>query len=344
MRWLVRADASVTIGAGHVARCTTLARQARLHGVHVEFVCRELDGSLLPQLRAEGFTTHAIGPHEDDAAAIQAMAATAPVNWLVVDHYGLDARWERVVQGSVMNILVIDDLANRPHDCSVLLDQNFWPDAHERYKGLLPADCLQLLGPRYLLLREEFAQARATLKREFGTVRRLLLNFGGADEPNVTCMALDALLALGLADVAVDVVIGAGNPHQAAVQQRLQRMAQAQLHVQTSRMAQLIARADLAVGACGSSTWERCFLGLPTVAVVLAENQRLAAGQLDQQGVLANAGDIHAGTPAALRSLIAGLMGDPARRAAMSRHAMDIMPPAITDLAGILIEREKPSC
>lgn len=344
MRWLVRADASVTIGAGHVARCLTLARQARAHGVQVEFICRELDGSLLAQIRADGFAAHAIGPHDDDAAAVRALAAQAPVAWLVVDHYGLDAAWERSVQPAVQNILVIDDLANRPHACAALLDQNFWPDAKERYRGLVPADCLQLLGPHYLLLREEFARARASLQRDFSAVRRLLLNFGGADEPNVTCLALDAIRPLDLSAVAVDVVIGAGNPHRAAVQQRLHGLAHARLHVQTSRMAQLIAQADLAIGACGSSTWERCFLGLPTVAVVLADNQREAAAQLHQQGVLANVGDVGPSTAAALRDHVAQLMADPARRAAMSRRAMDIMPAQVTDLAGILLKRGTPPC
>ncbi len=340
MRWLVRADASVTLGAGHIARCLTLARQARTHGVQVEFVCRDLTGALMPQIRQDGFTAHTLGAQEDDAAATSTIAADGEaVQWLVVDHYALDASWERRVQGAVANIMVIDDLANRPHDCTVLLDQNFWPDAATRYLGLVPPHCMQLLGPAYLLLRDEFAQARATLQRDFTRMRRLLVNFGGADEPNVTCLALDALITLGATDIAIDVVIGAGNPNKAAVQQRLAVLPHARLHVQASNMAELIAQADMAIGACGSSTWERCFLGLPTVAVVLAENQRLAAEQLAHEGVLVNIGAVDAATPAGLRVEIAALMNDPKRRAAIGQRAMDIMPAQVADLAGLVLKR-----
>lgn len=143
MRWLVRADASVTLGAGHIARCLTLARQARTHGVQVKFVCRDLTGALMPGIRQDGFTAHTLGAQEDDAAATSAVAADGEaVQWLVVDHYALDASWERRVQGAVANIMVIDDLANRPHDWPVLLDQNFWPDAAARYLGLVqPIAC-----------------------------------------------------------------------------------------------------------------------------------------------------------------------------------------------------------
>ncbi len=339
MRWLVRADASVTIGSGHIARCLTLARQARTHGVQVEFICRDLPGALMAQIRQDGFIAHALDAQQDDAAATRRIAAGEAVQWLVVDHYALDATWERQVQGAARHILVIDDLANRPHECTALLDQNFWPDAHTRYNGLVPPHCLQLLGPAYLLLRDEFARARATLQRDFTRMQRLLVNFGGADEPNATCLALDALIALGATDIAIDVVIGAGNPHKAAVQQRLAVLPHARLHVQAANMAELIATADLAIGACGSSTWERCFLGLPTVAVVLAENQRLAAEQLAQEGVLVNIGAVDAATPAALRKQVAALMGDPQRRAALGQRAMDIMPAQVADLAGILLKR-----
>lgn len=339
MRWLVRADASVTIGSGHIARCLTLARQARTHGVKVEFICRDLPGGLMGQIRQDGFIVHALDAQQDDAAATRAIAAGEAVQWLVVDHYALDATWERQVQGAASHILVIDDLANRPHECSALLDQNFWPDAHTRYTGLVPHHCLQLLGPAYLLLRDEFAQARAGLHRDFTQMQRLLVNFGGADEPNATCVALDALIALGLQGTAIDVVIGAGNPHKEAVQQRLAVLPHARLHVQASNMAQLIAASDLAIGACGSSTWERCFLGLPTVAIVLAENQKLAAEQLAHQGVLVNIGSLDAATPEALRQQVAALMGDPQRRAALGRRAMDIMPSQVADLAGILLKK-----
>ena len=345
MKWLVRADGSVHIGTGHVSRCLTLARQADTLGVRVEFICRDLPGGLAPQIEAAGFHVHLLDVREsEDASSTLAIAATGTVQWLVVDHYGLDACWERRLRPAVGKILVIDDLADRAHDCDVLLDQNYWPNAQKRYAGLVPARCLQLLGPRYLLLREEFMQARARLSRTYGSVSRVLVNFGGADEPNATCLALDALIALGRNDLHIDIVIGASNPHREEVAARQATLAKAQMHVQASNMAELVAAADMAIGACGSSTWERCFLGLPTIAMVLADNQRLAAEQLAREGVLVNMGAARDVTPAALRDGIAALIGAPRHRAELGERSMAIMPATAANVAKTLLEEGGTSC
>lgn len=345
MRWLIRTDSSVQLGAGHVMRCLTLAKRARARGVPVEFICRDLPGALLSEIRASGFTLHSLSAElSDDFAPTLAIAATAPVNWLVVDHYGIDAAWERRVRPAVSRILVIDDLANRPHDCDVLLDPNYWPDAHNRYRNLVPLECDQLLGPRYLLLRDEFVRVRAGLRRSYAQVQRILVNFGGTDEPNVTCMALESLAALDLPDLQVDVVIGSTNPHHAEVAQQLARLPRAQLHVQTNRIAELVANADLAIGACGSSTWERCYLGLPTLALVLADNQRLAAEQLDRDGVLVNLGGIQAETPLVLLTQLRAIIADGSRRALLSARSFAMMPAELLDATSVLLRRSADAC
>jgi UDP-2,4-diacetamido-2,4,6-trideoxy-beta-L-altropyranose hydrolase len=344
MRWLVRADASVHIGAGHVMRCLTLAQRARRHGVQVEFLSRDEPGALHELVQAQGFTVHRLGACDDDREAVRALAAAQPVDWLVLDHYRIDAVWERSVRDAVRHILVIDDLANRAHDCNVLVDANYWPDAERRYRGLLPDGCISLLGPRFLLLRDEFVQARRDLHRDTSRVQRVLVNFGGTDEANATLLALQALALLEAGDLALDVVIGETNPNRDSLLAALQGLPDARLHVQTSEMARLIAQADIAIGACGSSTWERCFLGLPTLALVLADNQRLAAEQLDREGVLINLGDVHAVSAQGVAAGLKMLLQDAALRERLSRRGMDMLPDDLQDWTTLLLQPSDATC
>jgi len=348
-RWAVRADSSLHMGAGHLMRCLTLAQQARGHGAEVEFICANLPGNLSALVTRQGFGLHLVpGPAvgevhapfdwTSDAAQTLVIAGTQPWDWLVADHYAIDAQWETVLRPMARHILVIDDLADRRHDCDVLLDQSYYPGLEHRYDALLPPACRKLLGPRYLLLRPEFTEARKRLARHTGEVRRILVNFGGTDEANITGLALDAIALLTRPDIAVDVVIGATTPHRAATEARIAALPGARLHVQTSRMAELIAGADLAIGACGSSTWERCCLGLPTLALVLADNQRQGAAALHAAGIIMNLGEAQAMTPAALAAATAGLIADPAARRALSERSLALGAGTGPDLIDLLVE------
>jgi UDP-2,4-diacetamido-2,4,6-trideoxy-beta-L-altropyranose hydrolase len=292
-------------------RCLVLAHQARLRGVSIEFICTDLPGHLGAMANQQGFTLRMIGADpgnqrladfdwERDASLTSSLAGGSPWDWLDVDHYGIDWRWEAAMRPATRQILVIDDLADRVHDCDVLVDQNYYLKLSSRYDKLVPFGCRKLLGPRFLLLRPEFKNTKLSLPRQIGDVKRILISFGGTDETNVTCMALDAITLLGRPDIALDVVIGATSPHRAAVEARLSALPQSLLHVQTSRMAELIMGADIAIGACGSSTWERCYLGLPTLVLVLADNQRQGAAELNATGAILNLGEAHDMTPNSL--------------------------------------------
>lgn len=344
MKVAIRVDASLRVGTGHVMRCLTLAGQLRASGAAVRFVCRNLPESLaqiisdrgheivrLPDAGSEG----ALAPRPDDpphAAWLavdqlrdaretqQALANSGPWDWIVVDHYALDARWEQALREAVGGIFVIDDLADRPHECDVLLDQNFYLDADSRYDRWVSSACVRLLGPRYALLRDEFRDLRRAVVARDGAVRRLLVFFGGMDSDNVTGAALEALSRLDLATVRVDVVIGGGHPAREAIEARC-RASGLVCHVQTHRMGELMATADLALGAGGTATWERCALGLPTMALCLAENQR----QLLHDG--SRAGLIHAPDVAALdaESLalhLAALLANAGLRNMLSRNGL----------------------
>lgn len=199
------------------------------------------------------------------------------IDWLVVDHYALDRRWEEQMRPFVKKIMVIDDLADRPHDCDLLLDQNLYENMKSRYDGLVPEHCIKLLGPNYALLRREFREARANLRERDGTVKRILVFFGGSDSYNETAKALEAIQMLGRPDIAIDVVVGLSNPHKDQIKEMCSILPNTKYYCQVDNMAELMAQADLAIGAGGSATWERCFLGLPSITIITAKNQRESA-------------------------------------------------------------------
>lgn len=272
-------------------RCLTLADALKQRGTRIRFISRHLPGNFQNMLAEKGYEYiplngnsseeisadlahgHWLGTsqHADAKNSIHALSDQV-WNWLVVDHYALDARWESALRQVANKILVIDDIADRQHDCNVLLDQNFYADMDARYIGRVPAYCQLLLGPRYALLRNEFRQLRMQTKPRTGSVKRVLIFFGGVDADNYTGRAIEALANIGIERLHVDVVIGSQHPQREQVES-LCTDQQYDCHVQTNRMAELMAAADLAIGAGGSATWERCCLGLPTLTVSLAENQ-----------------------------------------------------------------------
>lgn len=295
---LFRVDASVQIGIGHVMRCLTLADALRDYGAECLFVCRECEGNLLAQIRQRGFDAHGLPVRSEgvvrsdsdhgedssqpawleldwaaDAAQTKVGAGETVVDWLIVDHYALDARWERALRPICRKLLVIDDLANRRHDCDVLLDQNFYRDQDQRYRGLLPEWCITLLGPAYVLLRPEFKKARQRLRARDGIVKRIVVFFGGSDPTNQTRMVLAALDKMDKPDILLDVVVGSTNPNRHSIRVLCDQLPSVTYHCNVSNMAELLMNADLGVGAGGSAMWERCYLGLPTITVVFAENQ-----------------------------------------------------------------------
>jgi UDP-2,4-diacetamido-2,4,6-trideoxy-beta-L-altropyranose hydrolase len=283
-----RVDASSQIGTGHFFRCLTLADALKKCAWQIHFVSRHLPGELQKILSDRGFAFSHIGratSQADDAAdTIHALSGSS-WEWLIVDHYALDARWERELRQSAECIAVIDDLADRPHDCDLLLDQNLHTDPARRYEGRVPAGCRLLLGPMYALLREEFRVARQHVIPRDGEVKRILIFFGGVDAENYTGQAIDAIAGLGIAGLHMDVVVGPGNLRRDEIRSHCIRHGFV-CHVHTDRMAELMAAADLACGAGGTTIWERCCLGLPTLAICVAENQKQQIEAAAREGLL----------------------------------------------------------
>jgi UDP-2,4-diacetamido-2,4,6-trideoxy-beta-L-altropyranose hydrolase len=318
MKVVFRTDASQQIGTGHVIRCLTLAKALRAAGVTCQFICREHPGHLLDLIRGFGFTgvglpiasgfrsssnnvdfslAHAswLGSEQQtDAAETIAALGDAPIDWMVVDHYALDQRWENSLRPYAKKIMAIDDLADRSHDCDVLLDQNLVEDMEHRYDGLVPGNCTRLLGPTYALLQPDYLDLYPRTPPRLGPVRRILVFFGGADSNNLTGMALAAFVSLDCADLALDVVIHPESPHFQSVSAQAKGNTRITMHQNLPSLAELIVKADLAVGAAGATSWERCCLGLPTLVVTLAEHQRPIAAALEKKGLVRWLG--HVGT------------------------------------------------
>lgn len=315
-RILIRCDASLLIGSGHVIRCRTLARELQRRGADVWFLCRRQPGDLINLLEPE-FAVLALPEQplvacdglegrdlygawlgctqvQDAAQCLEllAHAGITDASWIVVDHYGLDSRWEAQLLAGLSGtqaapkLLVIDDLADRTHQADVLLDQNFFGQStQQRYDDLVPHGCSQLLGPNYALLAPEyeFLHPIVPSRKE---LKRILIYFGGIDEFNLTCLCLEALSDSNFLDLAVDVVAGQQDTNYENIQEIVSSRPNTTLHKSLPSLAGLIARADLSIGAGGSTTWERACLGLPTLVIATAANQLSFSESLNKFGYI----------------------------------------------------------
>jgi UDP-2,4-diacetamido-2,4,6-trideoxy-beta-L-altropyranose hydrolase len=212
-------------------------------------------------------------------------------DWLIVDHYALEHRWEAKLRPYCERIMVIDDLADRLHECDLLLDQNLIANQDHRYDNLVPTNCARLLGPAYALLQPSYGDLHPRSPPRLGAVKRILVSFGGSDRQNVTGRVLDAFLALDRLDIALDVVVSSGSPLSAELRGKVAIYDNVTLHEGLLSLSELMMRADLAIGAGGATSWERICLGLPTLVVTLAENQKPIAEELDRQGLVRWIGD-----------------------------------------------------
>ena len=291
MKIAFRVDSSEQIGSGHFMRCLTLANALKPSSAKIVFICLHLPEYLRKMLDEKGYdfihlnippeknaskdTIHSswlgVSQKQDALGSTQALSKDM-WDWLVVDHYALDFRWESVLRKCVGKILVIDDLADRKHDCDVLLDQNLYVDMGTRYNDKVSASCKLLLGPKYALLRDEFCEMRKYARPRSGRIENVLFFFGGVDSNNDTGSALAALISSGGQHLNVDVVMGMQNPFSQEIQSICEKYGFS-FHKQTKRMAELMCKADLAIGAGGISTYERLYLRLPAILKPLSLNQ-----------------------------------------------------------------------
>jgi len=307
MKVVFRVDASLEIGTGHVMRCLTLAHMLKKNGANVEFICRQHNGNLIDKIYSNGFIVHELCISKE--SEIDARLTYAPwlgvtqqtdaddcidriktrIDWLIVDHYSLDYQWQKRMRPCCKKLMVIDDLADRKHQCDILLDQTFGRKK-EDYLELVTEDCQLLLGSQYALLRPEFAEWRGISieRRSRPELKQLLINMGGIDIDNFTGQVLIELKNCNLpSDLNITIVMGGSAPHLDSVKSMaIELPYKTEVKVDVDNMAEIMANADIAIGAAGSSTWERCCLGLPTIQFVIAKNQLFSAETLAQHNIV----------------------------------------------------------
>lgn len=325
-------------------RCLTLARVLREKGAEVFFICREHPNNLADFIEAQGFPTmrlpvlekldepaamhrHWLGaePAADATATLQAIdkAGLVQLDWVIVDHYALDHEWQSIVRSAAQHIMVIDDLADRRHDCDLLLDQNLVANLATRYDGLVAPGTVKLLGPRYALLQPEYAALRASMSPRRSPPQRILVYFGASDPAALSHQTLRAFLDLHRGDIRLDLVIGPMNSNTSALRETARGHSNVTLYEQVPSLAELMLKADFAVGASGATSWERICLRLPAIVITIADNQRPIAEELQRRNLVVWLGDAGAvGTrdiEGALRDMIertgnaADLNGDTAQ-------------------------------
>jgi len=297
-------------------RCLTLADMFMASGATCIFICRRLTGDLIATIRDKGHQVRALENESGHVIAVdkrpsksrkpphaawleadwrQDAAETAEIivehnpDWLIVDHYALDARWERAaVQGSSWcRVLAIDDLADRSHEADILLDQNLGHSDRD-FAGWVKNDCHLLIGPSFALLRPEFRDRRhrSLERRSNRRLERILITMGGVDKDNATGKVLRELCKVDLSTVSqIDVVMGASAPGLDEVRRQAQLMTcRTEIVVNAGDMGQRMVAADLAISAAGSTVWELCCMGVPSLLVCTAANQRTVINALASAG------------------------------------------------------------
>lgn len=310
MRYVFRVDASFQMGTGHVMRCLMIADEIKKQSPcsSILFICRDFQGNMIDFIMEKGYKIRLLPSLQKNSTETvnstnneNSWLGTSwendvkqtihilkqfqkPVDWIIIDHYGIDSRWQKEVKKYVNKIMVIDDLANRSHYCDMILDQNFYHDYSSRYNQLVPKHCLKLLGPNYALLRPEFMNTKKEKKDRTHKKRKILISFGGTDPTNETEKALLAIKKIKTKyDLEIDVVVGKGN-HQ---KERIKSICDTEgfrYFCQVNNIAQLMADADLAIGAGGISIYERLYIDLPSITISTADNQTKALNDLGIEG------------------------------------------------------------
>lgn len=301
----IRVDSSYEIGSGHVMRCLCLAKALREEGCSVFFICRSLPGNMIGYIQTEDFIVKVL-PYNQRSAEIVA-GEDSYVSWLaenynteidqtldvinnldfyvsllIVDHYAIDERWERQLRRVVDQIMVIDDIANRPHVCDYLLDQNYYHQMSSRYTSLVSSHTKLMLGPKFTILRDEFRQYRGLIRFPRKS-NRIFIFFGATDAAGLTVKTVNALSYVS-EKFKLEVIVGPNNVDSDELQRLSTIYTNINLHRNVSNIASLMAQSRFSICSTGTTTWERCCLGLPGITISMADNQRSIAQSMSDIG------------------------------------------------------------
>ncbi|HWZ83137.1 MAG TPA: UDP-2,4-diacetamido-2,4,6-trideoxy-beta-L-altropyranose hydrolase [Terriglobales bacterium] len=290
---LIRADANAHIGAGHVMRCLALAQAWQDAGGDAVFAMAEAAPPLEHRLLEENFRIVRVSAppgSRDDLEDTRALIAAKPPSWTVLDGYRFDAYYQSEIK-RWCRLLVMDDNGQlERYSADVVVNQNVHA-GETLYAGRVTPETRLLLGPQYAILRNEFAAYRDWTREVAEVGSRVLVTMGGSDPSDFAPRILPWLAKMQGSELWARVVVGGGAGNAHAVKEAAANSAgRIEVLVDARNMAELMAWADLAIAGAGSTCWEMCLLGLPSIVVEVAENQQPIARQLEALGAAVNAG------------------------------------------------------
>lgn len=295
-------------------RCLSLACELKNQGAAVSFICADLPGSLSKLVTAKHIDVLTISLTQEyktanniqlqiyDSIQTSLLLEDLQPDLVIVDHYSLNEVWENKINRFGLKIMVIDDLADRNHHCDILLDQNDLNKHSSRYNALVSESCELLLGPKYVMLRDEFKPSLAASYQPPESIKRLLLFFSLGDDKGETLKAMAGVEG-SRGEFEVDIVVGKSNPNLDEIKKKCAENSW-EFHCQVDYMSELMMKADLIIGGGGSTSWEKCFLGIPSLSVILAENQVEITESLENHGAIINLGSYGNVLPSSYSSVL----------------------------------------
>ena len=325
----IRVDSSTKIGYGHFMRCMALADTLQKN-FEINFITRSLEGSLISDIQKKGFgifrfysNSEKINEKNDAQKTISLIKKhSGSKNILIVDNYQLSKKWETDVKPFVHKLIVIDDLSNRSHNCDLLIDQNLHTKVNGLYKGLIPSNCIKLIGPKFSMIRKEFRMMRKSVKPRTFPIKKILVSFGGSDIENQTPVALNSIKKMN-GKINVDVVVGKANKCKKTLKIFCNKNKHFTYHEQIDNIADLMLSSDLSIGSSGSTTWERCSLGLPAIVSISSNDQRDIANSLSRKKCIINLGDVKKLKESSYINVITNLKKNDLRN--MSKNSMSLV-------------------
>ncbi|MHA7579395.1 UDP-2,4-diacetamido-2,4,6-trideoxy-beta-L-altropyranose hydrolase [Paenibacillus vandeheii] len=331
VRVIIRSNASSRLGTGHVKRCLTLAILMRGKlDADILFVCNaDLPDILKKEIQANGFLVHLLSEEDRVSNDIERdaqetiLALNGRCDLLIVDHYGLDIQWEQKLRPYTDRILIVDDLANRKHDCDILLDQNLYSNLQYRYDDLVHKNTKKFLGPGYALLQNDFFELgeNANVRKR---CEKVLVNFGGSDPTNELAKMLPVVLSEVGKRLEFILVAGPAN----LLKEKLRAMFSLIPHVQfyeEHNMAELLSWADIAIGAGGVSMWERCFMGVPAMVISVADNQIATIAEAANCGLIWDLGPSENVNDRHMISFLEAILANPKELEEKSKLGLTLM-------------------
>ncbi|MFA7681993.1 MAG: UDP-2,4-diacetamido-2,4,6-trideoxy-beta-L-altropyranose hydrolase [Candidatus Peribacteraceae bacterium] len=320
--FIFRTDASSAIGTGHVMRCLALAQEMRIAGHDVHFVMAP-GSPLVDRLKSEGIKIHTMdakpGSAQDTQKTVQ-HAKACGADWVIVDGYQFDTRYQDALKENSQRVLFIDDYGNSTHyNVDIVLNQNIYAteDMYPRHE----LNTTLLLGTKYVLLRQEFLSC-PTGRMISKIASNILVTLGGSDPKNVTGKVVEALRTLK--DVQVKIVVGGANPNLENLQESCKESFM-EIIVDTHDMKKIMEWADIAVSGGGSTCYELAYIGLPALSIILADNQKPVVQELEKAGVVKNGGWHADVTSEKITKSIQELIANHKKREVMSKNGTELI-------------------